>query len=121
MRTQVVNGNFNSPGHITTDAYFAPFKIPDFFFYTIAAGALGVAFMPFLADKLEHGDRQAIWRLTSSLINFLGLIMLVVAIVLVVFPGPLLRVVVGENLGPHQFHDAVTITRIVALNPLLFA
>src|SRR5436189_6293625 len=79
MRTQVINGNFNSPGHITTDAYFAAFKIPDFFFYTIAAGALGVAFMPFLADKLEHGDRQTIWRLTSSLINLLGLIMLVVA------------------------------------------
>ena len=52
MRAQVINGNFNSPGHITTDAYFAAFKIPDFFFYTIAAGALGVAFMPFLADKL---------------------------------------------------------------------
>lgn len=121
MRTQVINGNFNTPGHITTDAYFAAFKIPDFFFYTIAAGALGVAFMPFLADKLEHGDRQAIWRLTSSLINLLGLIMLAVAIVLLLFPSPLLRLVVGENLGPHQFHDAVTITRLVALNPLLFA
>src|ERR1044072_1707286 len=75
MRTQIINGNFNSPGHITTDAYFAAFKIPDFFFYTIAAGALGVAFMPFLADKLQQHDRQMIWRLTSGLINLLGIIM----------------------------------------------
>ena len=58
MRTQIVNANFNQVGHVTTDAYFAAFKIPDFFFYTIAAGALGVAFMPFLADKLEKGDRK---------------------------------------------------------------
>src|ERR1700757_3565461 len=70
MRTQVVNANFNTTGHITTDAYFAAFKIPDFFFYTIAAGALGVAFMPFLSDKLHQGDKQAVWRLTSGLLNF---------------------------------------------------
>src|SRR2546423_14039108 len=75
MRTQVINGNFNTTGHITTDAYFAAFKIPDFFFYTIAAGALGVAFMPFLADKLAQGDRQTVWKLTSSLLNCLGVLM----------------------------------------------
>ncbi|MBX4190736.1 virulence factor MviN [Candidatus Saccharibacteria bacterium] len=121
MRTQVVNGNFNTTGHITTDAYFAAFKIPDFFFYTIAAGALGVAFMPYLADKLHQGDRQAVWRLTSSLINFLGLLMFAVGLILLIFTEPLLRIVVGHNLTPEATHDAVTIMRLVAFNPLLFA
>jgi putative peptidoglycan lipid II flippase len=97
MRTQVVNGNFNTTGHITTDAYFAAFKIPDFFFYTIAAGALGVAFMPFLADKLHQGDRQSVWRITSSLLNFLGLIMFAVGLILMIFTEPLLRLVVGHQ------------------------
>jgi putative peptidoglycan lipid II flippase len=120
IRTQIINGNFNSPGHITTDAYFAAFKIPDFFFYTIAAGALGVAFMPFLADRLQQGDRKAVWQLTSSLLNLLGLLMLFVGIVLLVFTEPLIRIVVGHNLSPDQMHDAVTIMRIVAFNPLLF-
>src|ERR1051325_6180203 len=112
MRTQVVNGNFNSPGHITTDAYFAAFKIPDFFFYTIAAGALGVAFMPFLADKLAHNDKRMIWRLTSGLINMLGIIMAAVGLLMFVFTEPLLRLVVGHNLNPQQMHDAVMIMRI---------
>jgi putative peptidoglycan lipid II flippase len=120
MRTQIINGNFNSPGHITTDAYFAAFKIPDFFFYTIAAGALGVAFMPFLADKLQQGDRKAMWQITSSLLNLLGFIMLAVGVVLLVFTEPLIRIVVGHNLSPDQMHDAVTIMRIIAFNPLLF-
>src|SRR5665213_1553965 len=120
MRTQVVNGNFNSPGHITTDAYFAAFKIPDFFFYTIAAGALGVAFMPFLADKLHQGDRQAIWKLTSGLLNLLGILMALVGILILLFTRPLLEVVVGHNLSPSQMHDAVTIMRLIAFNPLLF-
>ena len=120
LRTQIVNGNFNSPGHITTDAYFAAFKIPDFFFYTIAAGALGVAFMPFLADKLAQGDRKSVWKLTSGLLNLLGVLMFAVGIVLLVFTEPLLRLVVGNNLSPDQMHDAVVIMRIVAFNPLLF-
>jgi putative peptidoglycan lipid II flippase len=120
MRTQVVNGNFNTTGHITTDAYFAAFKIPDFFFYTIAAGALGVAFMPFLADKLHQGDRQAVWKITSSLLNFLGLLMFIVGLILLIFAQPLLRIVVGHNLPPDQMHDAVVIMRLIAFNPLLF-
>src|ERR1700733_622025 len=106
MRTQVVNGNFNTPGHITTDAYFAAFIIPDFFFYTIAAGALGVAFMPFLAERLHQGDRQAIWRLTSGLLNLLGILMAVVGVLILIFTKPLLTVVVGHNLSPSQTHDA---------------
>ncbi len=120
MRTQVVNGNFNAPGHITTDAYFAAFKIPDFFFYTIAAGALGVAFMPFLADKLHQGDRRAVWRLTSGLLNLLGIIMAAVGLLILIFTRPLLTIVVGHNLSPSQMHDAVIIMRLVAFNPLLF-
>jgi putative peptidoglycan lipid II flippase len=120
LRTQIINGNFNSPGHINTDAYFAAFKIPDFFFYTIAAGALGVAFMPFLADKLAAGDKKSVWRLTSGLLNLLGLIMVGVGIILLIFTEPLLRLVVGHNLSPDQMHHAVVIMRIVAFNPLLF-
>src|ERR1700733_8899202 len=112
MRTQVINGNFNSPGHITTDAYFAAFKIPDFFFYTIAAGALGVAFMPFLADKLQQGDRQAIWKLTSRLLNLLSILLFLFGWVMLVFAEPLIHLVVGHNLSPSQMHDAVAIMRL---------
>ncbi len=120
LRIQVINGNFNSPGNIQTDAYFAAFKIPDFFFFIIAAGALGVAFMPFLADKLEIGDRASVWKLTSGLLNFLGIIMLAVGVIIIIFAEPLIHLVVGDNLNPDQMHSATTIMRIAAFNPLLF-
>ncbi|MEK7561330.1 MAG: lipid II flippase MurJ [Patescibacteria group bacterium] len=120
MRTQVINGSFNSIDKINTDPYFAAFKIPDFFFYTIAAGALGVAFMPFLADKLARGDRKAVWQLTSSLLNLLGILMTVVGILLFAFPEFFLKIVIGDNLSPQQTHEAVVITRLIAFNPLLF-
>ena len=39
MRTKLVNANFLAVGPHSTDSYFAAFTIPDFFFFTISAGA----------------------------------------------------------------------------------
>ena len=63
FRNRLVSTNFTQVDPGSTDAFFAAFQIPDFFFLTIAAGALGVAFMPVLADRLHSGDRKGIWEL----------------------------------------------------------
>ena len=120
LRTKLVNANFDAIGPQSTDAYFAAFKIPDLFFFTLAAGALGVAFMPFLADHLSRGDKKGVWDLTSSLMNLLSIIMLVIGVVIFVFAEPLLNHVVAPNLSPEQMHNASTIMRLIAFNPLLF-
>lgn len=114
LRTKLVNANF--PPH-STDAYFAAFKIPDFFFFTVAAGALGVAFMPFIAERFAKGDRRGMWELSSSLLNFLAVVLAAVGIIIFVFAGPLLSFF---TLDPVQKHDAVIIMRLIAFNPLLF-
>jgi len=120
LRTKFVNANFDILGAQSTDAYFAAFKIPDFFFFTVAAGALGVAFMPFLADKLEQGDKKAVWKLSSSLLNLMAIIMAIVGVIILVFADVLIRYVVAPGLTPEQHDNAVTIMRLVAFNPLLF-
>ncbi len=120
LRTKLVNANFSALGPDSTDAYFAAFKIPDLFFFTLAAGALGVAFMPFLADHLNRGDKKGVFQLTNSLLNLLALVMLLVGIVIFVFADPLLRYIVAPNLSPEQMHNATTIMRLIAFNPLLF-
>ena len=120
LRTKMVSANFPSSGPQSTDAYFAAFNIPDFFFYTLAAGALGVAFMPVLADRLNRGDRRGMWELSASLMNLLAMVMGAVAVVIFVFAEPLIHYVVAPNLTPVQLHNAVIIMRLIALNPLLF-
>src|SRR5215469_5659449 len=80
LRTKMVGANFPSTGPHSTDAYFAAFNIPDFFFFTLAAGALGVAFMPVLADRLHKGDHKGMWELSASLMNLLAIVMGFVAI-----------------------------------------
>src|ERR1700689_4994781 len=120
LRTKLVNSNFPTAGPHSTDAYFAAFNIPDLFFFTLAAGALGVAFMPVLSDKLHHGDRKAIWELSASLMNLLAMIMLVVGFIMLVFAKPLIQHVVAPGLSPAQLNTAANIMRLLAFNPLLF-
>lgn len=120
LRTKMVSANFPSTGPQSTDAYFAAFNIPDFFFFTLAAGALGVAFMPVLSDRLQKGDRKGMWELSASLMNLLAVVMGLVAVVIFVFAEPLVHYVVAPDLTPAQLHNAVIIMRFIAINPLLF-
>lgn len=120
LRVRLINANFPATGPGSTDAFFAAFKIPDFFFVTIAAGALGVAFIPFLADRLEKGDRKGAWRLSSSLLNLLWILTFIIGLIIFIFAEPLMANIVAPGLSPEQMSNAVTIMRLVALNPLLF-
>ncbi len=120
LRTKLVNGNFPLHGAGSTDAYFAAFTIPDLFFFTISAGALGVAFMPILSDRLHKSGRKAIWDLSASLMNFMAIIMIGVGIIILIFAKPLIHHVVAPGLPEAQLNDAAAIMRLLAFNPLLF-
>lgn len=120
LRNRLISTNFTvvSPG--SSDAFFAAFVIPDFFFYTIAAGALGVAYMPVLADKIAQGNKKAVQDITNSLLNITIIAMLGVAVIIFVFAKPLMHAL-APNLPPENFQQAVTIMQLLALNPLFFA
>lgn len=122
LRTKFVNGNFPLHGANGTDAYFAAFIIPDFFLFTLAAGALGVAFMPILSDRMHKGGKKAVWDLSASVMNLLAIAMFIVGLIILIFAEPLLRYIVAPGLAnnPEQLQNAVTITRLLAFNPLLF-
>ncbi|MFZ1249422.1 MAG: lipid II flippase MurJ [Candidatus Saccharimonadales bacterium] len=127
FRTKLVNANFNGVVNgvpIAPDqnagVYFAAFVLPDFFFFTIAAGALGVAFIPYLSDRLHKGDRQGVWELSTSLVNFLCLFMVAVGAIMFIFADVLVRTVVAHGLTPDQQHNVALMIRILSFNPLLF-
>ncbi len=120
LRTKLVSSHFPLVGPGSTDAYFAAFTIPDLFYYTISAGALGVAFMPVLSDYLHKHGRKAIWELTTSFLNLLALIMIFVAIIILIFARPLVHDIVAPGLTPQQLNNATDIMRLMAFNPLLF-
>lgn len=120
LRTKLVNANFPISGPHSTDAYFAAFNIPDLFFFTLSAGALGVAFMPVLSDRLHSKGVRSMWEISASVMNFLAIIMTFVAVIILVFARPLIVYVVAPHMSPEQTSNAVTIMRLLAFNPLLF-
>jgi putative peptidoglycan lipid II flippase len=121
LRNRFISTNFTVHDPGASDAFFAAFQIPDFFFFTIAAGALGVAFMPILADKLAQNDKKAVWDIANSLLNSLAIAMAIVGVIIFLFAEQLIGLLAPElRHHPEHFHQAVTIMRIIAFNPLLF-
>lgn len=120
FRNRLVSTNFAVVNPGSTDSFFAAFQIPDFFYLTIAAGAIGVAFMPVLSDRLHLNDKKSVWELTSSLLNLLSIIMFAVAVIIFIFAQPLLHHIVAPKLDAQQLNQATTIMRLIALNPMLF-
>lgn len=119
LRSRLISTNITVVDSGASDAFFAAFLIPDFFFYTIAAGALGVAFIPFLSDRLHASDKKGMWELASSLLNLLTVVMGFVAVIILAFAEPLMKLIAPDLPNDH-FREAVTIMRLLALNPLLF-
>lgn len=119
LRNRLISTNFTVIDPGSTDAFFAAFQIPDFFFYTIAAGALGVAFMPFVSDKIQSGDSKGLWELTSSLINILAVAMLGLSAVMFIFAKPLIHSLF-PNLEDEHLAQATQIMQFISINPFLF-
>lgn len=119
LRNRLISTNFtvNDPG--SSDAFFAAFQIPDFFFYTITAGALGVTFIPFLVDRLQTNDRKGVWELTSSLLNILALVMMGISVLTFIFAKPMIHLL-APNLPEDHLAEAVRIMQFISFNPLLF-
>lgn len=117
LRTKLINANFNN---FESDAYFAAFKIPDFVFFTLASGALGVAFLPILSEKL-YNNKQSAWAIANYILNALAIVAFVAALVIIIFARPLLHHIVAPGFTPEQLQLSVAIMRIIAVNIFIFA
>lgn len=120
VRTKLVNANFPIVGPHSTDAYFAAFNVPDFFFFTLSAGALGVALMPVLSDRYHKSGIKSAWELSVAVMNCLTIVMFLVGVLILIFARPLIQDVVAPHLSPENINTAVAIMRFAAFNPLFF-
>ncbi|HOR23149.1 MAG TPA: lipid II flippase MurJ [Candidatus Saccharibacteria bacterium] len=117
LRTKLINANFNN---FESDAYFAAFKIPDFVFFTLASGALGVAFLPILSERLQK-NKQSAWEVSSYVLNALAVVAFISSVLIMVFARPLLSRVVAPGFTSEQMDLTVAIMRIISVNIFLFA
>jgi putative peptidoglycan lipid II flippase len=117
LRTKLINANFNV---FSSDAYFAAFKVPDLIFFTLASGAIGVAFLPILSERLAK-NKQSAWDVTSYVLNFIGFLALISSVLIIILAKPLMEYIVAPGFTAQQLELSVAIMRIVAVNIFIFS
>lgn len=103
------------------DAYTVAFIIPDFMFYILVSGALSVTFIPVFNDRLGKGNKSSAWRLSASMMNLMAVATLVASVLIIIFAEPLVKYVVAPGLDESATGLAVSMMRVIAVNPFLFA
>ena len=116
---------FNSMYYLTyptgADAYTVAFTVPDFMFVILVSGALSVSFIPVFNQRLAKGNKRSAWALSTSIINLMALVTLIASILIIIFAEPLVRYVVGPGLDESSRGLAVSMMRVIAVSPFLFA
>ena len=120
-RDRLLNGLYLDSYAVGIDAYTVAFTIPDFMFFILVSGALSVSFIPVFNQRLAKGNKKSAWALSSSLVNFMAVITLIASILIMIFADPLVRYVVGPGLDESGRALAISMMRIIAVNPFLFA
>lgn len=119
FRDRLLNSTYaNYP--VGLDAYTVAFIIPDFMFFLLTSGALSVTFIPVFNNRLTAGNKESAWRLSYSMINFMALTTLVASILIIVFADVLIKVL-WPNLDDSGHGLAVSMMRVIAINPFVFA
>jgi len=121
LRDRLLNGYYLDTYPAGIDAYTVAFTIPDFMFFILVSGALSVTFIPVFNQRLASGNKKSAWELSTSLVNLMALATLAASILIIIFADPLVRYVVGPGLDESSRSLAISMMRVIAVNPFLFA
>ncbi|MGH7197109.1 MAG: murein biosynthesis integral membrane protein MurJ [Candidatus Saccharimonadales bacterium] len=103
------------------DAYKVAFTLPDFMFFILVSGTLSVTFIPVFNQRLASGNKKSAWELSSSLINLFAVATFAISLLIIIFAEPLVQYIVAPGLDEGTRGLAVSLMRVVAINPLLFS
>lgn len=121
FRDRLLNGMYYDTYKSGLDAYTVAFSIPDFMFFLLVSGALSVTFIPVFNQRLGSGNKKSAWELSTSMINFMALTTLIASILIIIFAEPLVKYIVSPGLDEATSALAVSMMRVIAVNPFLFA
>jgi putative peptidoglycan lipid II flippase len=104
----------------TLDAYYAAFRLPDFFYSLIVLGALSAAFLPVFTELRSHKKEKEAWRLASDVLTLLVLILGGICLLGVLFADGVVALVAPGFAGAKR-ELTVELTRIMLISPIFLA
>jgi putative peptidoglycan lipid II flippase len=120
-RDRVLNTLYLDTYKVGLDAYTVAFIVPDFMLTILVSGALSVTFIPVFNQRFSNGNKKSAWQMSSSLINLMAIVTLLTSVLIIIFADPLVRYIVGPGLDESGHGLAVSMMRVIAVNPFLFA
>ncbi|MFI5199185.1 MAG: murein biosynthesis integral membrane protein MurJ [Candidatus Limnocylindrales bacterium] len=118
VRLIVIGAQFGASADL--DAFLAAFRIPDFIFQLVAAGALSSALIPVVAGLLATDQEARAWRVASTVANLMLAILLVLATLVAIFAPVIVPAITGA-FTPEQVQRTIELTRVMLLSPILLA
>ncbi len=118
LRDVIIAGKFGTG--MEMDAYRVAFRVPDIIFQLIAGGALASAFIPTFTGYLARGRRAGAWRLASTIINLL-LVILTLAAVLAAIAAPwLVEHLIAPGFDAETSALTVDLMRVMLISSVIF-
>jgi putative peptidoglycan lipid II flippase len=122
VRTSLFASVFGSKADaLNADAFTNAFAFPDMLFTIVAGGALASAFIPvFTSYLVEKRDRKSAWRIASSALNIIMLLLVILAILGIIFTPQFLTLTLPAIMQNHNSEPEtlVMLTRIMLLQPI---
>jgi putative peptidoglycan lipid II flippase len=115
LRLSVIGAKFGDTPDL--DAYLAAFRIPDTLFNLLVAGALASAFIPVFTGYLAKEREDEAWRVASSVMNAIVLLLIVVSAVMWLL-APWVVPALAPFPDPEQRETAIRLSRIMLLSPI---
>src|SRR5438445_69880 len=118
LRLSVVGATFG--GTTDLDAFIAAFRIPDAIFGLLVAGALAAAFIPVFTGYLAKEREEEAWRVASSVLNALLLLLIGASAVLWLAAPILVPTIIAPGFAhnPPELALTVDLTRLMLLSPI---
>lgn len=95
-----------------TDAYYAAFTLPDFLNYLVAGGSLSITFIPVFAKFAAEDREEEAWRVFSTVMTFMGLLVIALICVAEIF-APQLVSAIAPGFNPAEKQRVVFLTRLM--------
>lgn len=99
------------------DVYYTAFRIPDFLYAILIAGALSAAFIPLFAEKLKTSQNTA-WKFANNILSSFSIILAGGAIIAGIFAPALAKLIAPGFTGNAQ-QEVGLLIRIMMIQPVI--
>ncbi len=105
---------------IESNSFFAANRFSEILFNLVAGGALGSAFIPVFTSLLTRDDRTEAWKLASSIINLVSLVLVVVSLLTMLFSRQVVHYLLAPGFSIEQEILTARLLRIQVLSSVIF-